>query len=166
MPDRPCQGSINIYPAIKTSSQTHGQPGCRVCEGDSRGQETAMERVLGIAGFYFRASDPGALARWYDSCLGVDLNLLGPSALGLHPGGIKAPLQPDDLGSLQADGGSGWILNFRVRDLDQMVRQLRSHGVTVDVDPRAHSVGRLARFADPEGNPLAIWETQLMDARE
>ena len=31
-----------------------------------------MERVTGIGGFFFRASDPEALAGWYRDRLGVD----------------------------------------------------------------------------------------------
>ena len=126
-----------------------------------------MERVLGIGGFYFRASDPEALARWYERCLGVDLAPMWQGALGWHPGGVRAPAQSPALaGQLAAGTGKGWVLNFRVRDLDQMVRQLQKAGVAVEVDPSDYSVGRLARFSDPEGNPLAIWETQGMDARE
>ena len=30
-----------------------------------------MEKVAGIGGFFFRASDPAALAAWYDKHLGV-----------------------------------------------------------------------------------------------
>ena len=30
-----------------------------------------MERVLGIGGIYFHASDPQGLAHWYEDCLGV-----------------------------------------------------------------------------------------------
>lgn len=124
-----------------------------------------MERALGIGGFYFRASDPEALARWYEQCLGVAMTPQGLAALGWHPGGTSAPLAPG-LAAPGPETGGGWLLNFRVRDLDQMVRQLRQQGVSVDVDPRDYAVGRLARFTDPEGNPLAIWELQGMDARE
>lgn len=31
-----------------------------------------MEKVLGIGGLFFRARDPGALAKWYAEHLGVD----------------------------------------------------------------------------------------------
>jgi glyoxylase I family protein len=32
-----------------------------------------MEKVHGIGGFFFRASDPEGLAKWYATHLGVDL---------------------------------------------------------------------------------------------
>jgi hypothetical protein len=31
-----------------------------------------MERVLGIGGYFMRATDPGALSAWYRDCLGLD----------------------------------------------------------------------------------------------
>jgi hypothetical protein len=31
-----------------------------------------MERVLGIGGYFLRASDPAALGAWYRHCLGLD----------------------------------------------------------------------------------------------
>lgn len=129
------------------------------------GQGSGMERALGIGGIYFRASDPEALALWYENCLGVEMKPQGQAAVGLHPGGTSAPLAPD-LAAQGADRGNGVMLNFRVRDLDQMVRQLRQKGIAIEVDPGDHPTGRLARFVDPEGNPLAIWELQGMDARE
>jgi glyoxylase I family protein len=32
-----------------------------------------MESVTGIGGFFFRAADPQALARWYEANLGVSV---------------------------------------------------------------------------------------------
>ncbi len=31
-----------------------------------------MERVLGIGGYFIRATDPTALGAWYRDCLGLD----------------------------------------------------------------------------------------------
>ena len=50
------------------------------------------------------------------------------------------------------------MLNFRVRNLDAMVDQLRAAGVTAVVDPQAYPNGRFARVYDPEGNPVELWE--------
>ena len=51
-----------------------------------------------------------------------------------------------------------WMLNLRVRDLDAMVTQLRAAGVEVTPDPQAYPNGRFASTADPEGNPIQLWE--------
>ncbi len=50
------------------------------------------------------------------------------------------------------------MISFRVRDLDVMVAQLRSAGTKVEVDPEAYPNGRFATTADPEGNPIQLWE--------
>jgi len=51
-----------------------------------------------------------------------------------------------------------WMLNLRVRDLDAMVAQLRAAGAEVTLDPQAYPFGRFASTADPEGNPIQLWE--------
>lgn len=51
-----------------------------------------------------------------------------------------------------------WMLNFRVRDLDAMVEELRAAGIDVEIDPELYPNGRFARLADPEGNPIQLWE--------
>lgn len=51
-----------------------------------------------------------------------------------------------------------FMLNFRVADLSAMVAQLRSGGIEVEVDDEVHPNGRFARFRDPEGNPIAVWQ--------
>jgi glyoxylase I family protein len=55
-------------------------------------------------------------------------------------------------------GGAGWGMNFRVGDLDAMVRQLQEAGIEVDVDPQEYPNGRFAQLRDPEGNAVQLWE--------
>lgn len=50
------------------------------------------------------------------------------------------------------------MINFRVRDLDAMVAQLKRGGIAVDVDPQMYPNGRFAKLHDPEGNPVQLWE--------
>ena len=51
------------------------------------------------------------------------------------------------------------MLNYRVRDLDAMLAQLRAAGVEVDekVDEEDPN-GRFAWAVDPEGNRFELWE--------
>jgi predicted enzyme related to lactoylglutathione lyase len=54
----------------------------------------------------------------------------------------------------------GFMLNFRVSNLDAMVAQLRRAGIKVDVDPKTYPNGRFALLHDPEGNPIQLWQPQ------
>jgi predicted enzyme related to lactoylglutathione lyase len=50
-----------------------------------------------------------------------------------------------------------WMINFRVNDLDRMVRQLRASGISVEVAPKDAN-GQFAHLHDPEGNPIELWQ--------
>ena len=50
------------------------------------------------------------------------------------------------------------MINFRVGDLDAMMKQLKASGIAVELDPESYPNGRFARFDDPEGNPIALWQ--------
>jgi glyoxylase I family protein len=121
-----------------------------------------MESVTGIGGFFFRATDPLALARWYQEHLGItsapstydELSWqqeAGPTVLA------PFPANTDYFG----DAKQSWMINFRVRNLDAMVTQLRAAGIRVEIDPEAYPNGRFARLTDPEGNPIQLWEPNV-----
>ena len=116
-----------------------------------------MERVTGIGGFFFVARDPERLARWYADHLGI----LPP------PGDYERPVWwqahgPTVFTAVPADSGEqvkpGWRVKFRVRDLDAMIAQLRRAGIEVLLDAQIYPNGRFASLADPEGNPIELWE--------
>ena len=50
------------------------------------------------------------------------------------------------------------MINFRVANLDRMIRQLRATGIEVTLDLETYPNGRFARLNDPEGNPIELWE--------
>ena len=118
-----------------------------------------MQRVTGIGGFFFRAKDPAALSQWYKEHLGIDVV---PADYTQQPwsqqGGptVFAPFPQDT--DYFGDPAQGWMLNFRVGDLDAMVKQLRATGIAVAVDPEEYPNGRFARLHDREGNPIELWQ--------
>jgi glyoxylase I family protein len=123
------------------------------------GSSGAVERVVGIGGLFFRAKDPVSLAKWYADHLGVSqvpsnyeelpwTQEAGPTAF--------APFPEDS--QYFGERQQVWMVNFRVRDLDAMVAQLRAGGVAVEIDPTAFPNGRFARLQDPEGNPIELWQ--------
>jgi glyoxylase I family protein len=112
-----------------------------------------MERVVGIGGLFFRSRNPKTLAQWYQVHLGIDSQpswqqAAGPTAFN------PFPMDTDYFGSRQ----QAWMVNFRVRNLDAMVAQLRKSNIEVKVDPENYPYGRFARLHDPEGNPIELWE--------
>jgi catechol 2,3-dioxygenase-like lactoylglutathione lyase family enzyme len=120
-----------------------------------------METVTGIGGLFFRARDPQTLSRWYQDNLGISpvpesyevepwRQEEGPTVFAPFPSetGYFGPLERT------------WMINFRVRDLAAMVKQLESAGIAVKVDPEQYPNGRFARIHDPEGNPVELWEPQ------
>jgi glyoxylase I family protein len=125
-----------------------------------------VERVTGIGGVFVRARDPEALQRWYDTHLGVQ-----PPPDSYDTPSWWQQAGPTVLAAMSADsahfGGPAhtWSLNFRVGDLDAMVAQLRDAGVPVEVDPETYRNGRFAALADPEGNPVQLWQPAGADRR-
>ncbi|WP_117213227.1 VOC family protein [Allorhizocola rhizosphaerae] len=125
-----------------------------------------MERVQGIGGVFFTAREPDRLNRWYATHLGVDPapESYDVSSWWQRPG-------PTVFAAMSAEsehfGGPGhqWSINFRVADLDAMVRQLREAGIAVDVDPEVYPNGRFASLRDPEENVVQLWEPAGADLR-
>jgi len=124
-----------------------------------------MEKVSGIGGLFFRARDPAAVGQWYRDHLGVTLvpsnydelpwwQEAGPTIIAPFP----------DTTAYFGDANRVWMVNFRVRNLDAMVAQLRATGIAVEVDQQHHPNGRFARLYDPEGNPIELWEPDGRDA--
>src|SRR4029450_7141761 len=117
-----------------------------------------MDRGTGIGAMFFRARAPDALARWYAEHLGIDNQLKGFDTIWWQERGptVFAPFPADT--DYFGRPEQAWMLNLRVRDLDAMVAQLRAAGVEVTPDPQASPNGRFASTADPEGNPIQLWE--------
>lgn len=115
-----------------------------------------MEHVQGIGGYFLRATEPERLAAWYRDALGLDLDEhglwqpeAGPTVFATFESGT------DYLGPRS----QRTMLNFRVRDLDAMLAQLRARGA--DVDPEVQEMAGVGRFgwvADPEGNRIELWQ--------
>ena len=126
--------------------------------GMGHGMGHGMERVEGIGGFFFRAKDPEALARWYETYLGIDPVPTGvetPPWTSKEGVTVFAPF-PADTDYFATE--RAFMLNFRVRDLDAMLAQLRSAGIAVSNEQTVEGIGRFAHVHDPEGNPIKLWE--------
>lgn len=123
-----------------------------------------MERVTGIGGIFFKSANPAQLQEWYQQHLGIV-----PTADGTPVFYWRERENPDALAStvwapFPADtnyfGSTGkpFMFNYRVRNLDAMLEQLRAMGATVDDKIEEMEFGRFGWATDPEGNRFELWE--------
>lgn len=119
-------------------------------------------KVLGIGGVFLRSKDPAKLAAWYRDHLGMAATEHGQPT-------------PDGEWTWMADGGHTvfaafaedsdyWhaerqvMLNFRVSGLDALLARLAAAGIGSTHSQQMDGVGRFARVADCDGNPVELWE--------
>lgn len=126
-----------------------------------------MERVTGIGGVFFRANDPEALTQWYAEHLGVQ-----PPPPSYDERSWEQQAGPTVFAAFPSDSlhfrhpSQQWSINFRVRDLDAMIAQLRVAGIEVEEHAESYPNGRFAELLDPEGTPIQLWQPAGADRVE
>jgi predicted enzyme related to lactoylglutathione lyase len=119
-------------------------------------QDGGMERVLGIGGYFMRAADPAALSAWYCDCLGLEVDKNGAWRQGA---GVTVFATFETESDYFGSRSQQTMLNFRVRDLDAMLAQVREMGGDVAEETQdMEGVGRFGWVTDPEGNRVELWE--------
>ncbi len=119
-----------------------------------------MERVTGVGGIFFKSSDPKTLVAWYREHLGLPVDEYGfvtfPTAGDPGPCTTWSPFAQDT--TYFEPSKASFMLNYRVKNLDAMLAQLRAAGVTVDEKVQDEPYGRFGWAMDPEGNRFELWE--------
>jgi predicted enzyme related to lactoylglutathione lyase len=127
-----------------------------------------MSHVLGISGVFLYADDCVSLKNWYtehlglafecygeDTCYGLDLPHTLPDGTKSHTVfsimKAKAPL---------GSAPRTCMVNWRVRDLDQILEGLGEKGV-LPTKQEDYEYGRFAWVEDPEGNTLELYQPLL-----
>jgi len=109
-----------------------------------------MERVTGVGGVFLRSPDPERLSRWYAQHLGVEQENHGGEP-------VVWSAFPDDTGYFGAREQQAMV-NYRVRDLDAMLAQLRAAGADVDERVEDYEFGRFGWAHDCDGNRFELWQ--------
>jgi predicted enzyme related to lactoylglutathione lyase len=130
-----------------------------------------MAKVTGIGGVFLKArGDAAALAKWYETHLGLKLEDFGGAVLQwtddkAEDGGLTVWATAEAEGTWFAPSTSAFMINYRIDDMDGMVAQLTAAGVEIIQGPEAHENGRFAWIMDPEGNKVELWEPKLWDQK-
>ena len=122
-----------------------------------------MARVTGIGGVFLRARDPKSLQAWY------------VEHLGFHPGAHGISFQwsdevpkgtglttwstfPHDTDYFGKGSTQAVMINYRVDDLDGLLRKLTEVDATLKPTREDYSYGKFAWLSDPEGNRIELWQ--------
>lgn len=122
-----------------------------------------MARVTGIGGIFLRAHDSKALAAWYAQHLGVKLNDYGgasflwsdevPATTGVTAWSVF----PENT-TYFGPGHQAVMVNYRVDDLEVLLKELAAAGVWVDPHREDYKYGHFAWIKDLEGNRVELWQ--------
>ena len=123
-----------------------------------------MERATGIGRIFFKANDPDGLQKWYKNHLGpkpdpdgcVVFRWRERNEAACKASTVWAPFPADT--KYFGNGSQTAMVNYRVKNLDAMLAQLRNTNAVVDDKIEESEYGRSAWVTDPEGNRIEIWQ--------
>ncbi len=128
------------------------------------------KRAIGLGGIFFKAKDPKKLSAWYEEHLGIEVKDQTATFTWKTAGRSKQQrvghtvwsIFPADTKYFSDQAGESkngeFMINYRVRDLRTLLKQLRKEGVKVDTKVEEFQYGKFAWITDPEGNRVELWE--------
>lgn len=122
-----------------------------------------MKRVTGIGGIFFKCENAKSILHWYHEHLGI--SPVGESGVFEW----KQKDKPDNFGHMVwapfeegtnyfAPSKKGFMVNYRVENLEALIEQLRKEGVDVVGEIERYNHGKFGWVMDPEGNKIELWE--------
>ena len=123
----------------------------------------SSKKVTGVGGVFFKAEDPEKMKEWYSKHLGLVVNEYG----SLFE--FRSTDDPEQKGYLQWSPFSDkteyfdpstkqFMINYRVADIEGLVRELKKEGVEVLDEIESYEYGKFVHIMDPEGNKIELWE--------
>jgi D-3-phosphoglycerate dehydrogenase len=118
-------------------------------------------RVTGIGGFFFKSNDSKALVSWYGKHLGLKTDEYGATFWWKDNAGNDCSTQwspfSNDSNYFEPSKKE-FMQNFRVYDLENLLKKLSDEGVTIIGDMETYDYGKFGWIIDPEGNKIELWE--------
>ncbi|WP_299153246.1 VOC family protein [uncultured Christiangramia sp.] len=118
-------------------------------------------RVTGLGGFFFKAKDPDATKSWYNQHLGLDTDQYGCTFWWKDKQGKDCSTQwspMDHKTEYFHPSEKQFMMNFRVENLEELLKVLKAEGVEVVGEMETYDYGKFGWILDPEGNKIELWE--------
>ncbi|MBQ0909205.1 hypothetical protein KBJ98_10875 [Flavobacterium sp. F-328] len=118
-------------------------------------------RVTGVGGFFFKTQNPAELKQWYHKHLSLPTDDYGATFWWKDKQGNDCSTQ---WSPFEADTNyfepsqKNFMQNFRVADLESLLKKLTAEGVTIVGEMQTYEYGKFGWIMDPEGNKIELWE--------
>ena len=124
------------------------------------------KRVTGIGGIFFKSKNPARLKAWYAKHLGIDSDQYGSKFVwnAIDDEKEQAEMKTTVWSPMPEDttyydpGQQGHMINYRVENLEELLRVLKSEGVEHVGKMGAFEYGKFAWILDPDGVKVELWE--------
>ena len=130
---------------------------------DGTANHDATPKVTGIGGIFFFSNNPQETREWYAKNLGLEVNDWGST---FESRNVE---RPEEVNSLQwspfqtgsdnfAPSAKEFMINYRVQNIEGLVAQLKTNGVTILDEIASHDYGKFVHIMDADGNKIELWE--------
>ncbi len=126
-------------------------------------QKSQSKKVTGIGGIFFKSDNPKEMREWYAKNLGVPATDYGATFDWLEKDDPKkegsttwSPFKEDT--KYFEPSKKDFMINYRVEDLEGLVEDLKSNGVTIVDKIEDSPYGKFVHILDLEGNKVELWE--------
>ncbi len=120
-------------------------------------------RVRGIGGVFFRSKDSEATRNWYAKHLGLGVDAYGSNFAWRYAD------NPEQFGYTQwspfkqetdyfGSSDQQFMINYRVHDLEALVKTLRAEGVEIVDEVVTEAYGKFVHVIDNDGRRVELWE--------
>ena len=119
------------------------------------------EYITGIGGVFFRGQDPAKTMAWYREHLGLDCNQWGKTFEWKQTDGALGTTQWTVFKSdtdYYGPSGQQFMVNYRVRDLEELLEKLKGEGIYPVKPMESHEYGKFAWIDDADGYRIELWE--------
>ncbi len=127
---------------------------------------TKAKRVTGIGGIFFKCKDTKKTMEWYKNHLG--LNVDGQYGTSFEWRKTDKPEEKaysawstfSENSNYFGNPAQQFMVNYRVENLEELVKQLRTEGVTVLDEIESFEYGKFVHIQDLDGFKIELWEPQ------
>lgn len=132
-------------------------------ESGQQAQADTTPKVTGIGGIFFFSENPEKSKKWYAENLGLETTQWGASFE------FRNANRPEEINYLQwspfkkgskyfSPSKKEFMINYRVQNLDGLVKKLSANGVTILDSIETYDYGKFVHIMDDEGNKIELWE--------